>query len=389
MNRFTSIDILRGVAMLIMALGHVRHFLHLPALTDEPTNLATTTPALFFTRWVSHYCAATFIFLSGISIFITGRKKAREEHSTFIITRGLWLIIVELLIITFGLTFNPAYHLFILQVIWATGWSMVLLGLLLRTSYTLILVTGSILFFGHNLLDYVQLPELGAAGVAWKLLFTSHGDLIALNSSRSVLLMYAILPWTGIMLLGYAFGAVYGEQVHAARRKKILICSGAGFIALFLLLRIINQYGDPAPWAPQKNVLFTILSFLNVTKYPVSLQYGCMTLGPVLLLLAFTEPWRGKVPDFLSMFGKVPLFYYVLHFFLIHIIVGVLFFATGHTWTEAVTANTPFFFRPLDFGFSLGVVYIIWIAVVLILYRPCRWFVQYKQVNKQWWMRYL
>lgn len=388
-QRFAAIDVLRGAVMLIMALGHVRHLLHLPALTDEPTNLATTTPLLFFTRWISHYCAATFIFLAGISIYIIGQGKTKSEQGEFLITRGLWLVVVELLIITFSLTFQPSYPIFILQVIWATGWSMVLLGLLIRTSYQVILITGCILFFGHNILDYIQLPQEGVIGLLLKFLFTAHTDLLTV-SSRSVLLIYAVLPWTSVMFLGYAFGALYKKDVDPVRRKKILVSAGISFIILFLLLRFFNHYGDPAPWSQQKNGLFTVLSFLNVTKYPVSLQYGCMTLGPVLLLLAALENRKGWVADRLAVFGRVAFFYYVLHFFLIHGITGVLFFATGHTWNEAITATSPFLFRPYDFGFNLVVVYTIWVFVILLLYLPCKWFGQFKRMHKgQWWLKYV
>lgn len=388
-KRFVAIDILRGAVMLIMTLGHVRHFLHLPALVENPTDLETTTPALFFTRWVSHYCAATFVFLAGISIFIVGQGKEKKHHSNFIVKRGFWLVIVELLIVAFGMTFDPLYHTFILQVIWATGWSMVMLGLLMKVSWNIILLMGCILFFGHNALDYIRLPQEGVAGLLWKAFFTSDVDTLALGSNRTVLLIYAILPWTGIMFLGYSFGALYKRDFDAAVRKKILTYAGIALTVLFIVLRFINEYGDPAPWSHQKNGLFTLLSFLNVTKYPVSLQYGCMTLGPVLLILASIERCRGQVADFLSVFGKVPFFFYVLHFYLIHIVLGILFFATGHTWEEAIHGDSPFLFRPLNFGVGLGAVYLIWLLIIPALYFPCRWFVQYKKTNRQWWLRYL
>lgn len=388
-QRVVSVDILRGAVMIIMALGHVRHLLHLPALVEEPTDLVTTTPVLFFTRWVSHYCASTFVFLAGISIFLTGQNKSIRDHSAFIMKRGLWLVFVELFIITFGLTFNPLFKMFILQVIWATGWSMVALGLLMRTSPKVILAVGLVLFFGHNLLDYTSLPQQGAAGLLWKFLFTTRGDLLPLGSSHNIYLVYAILPWTGIMLLGYSLGPVFKKDFDAARRRRILNITGISLLVLFVLLRIINQYGDPAPWGLQKNGLFTFMSFVNVTKYPVSLQYGCLTIGPVLLILSAIDNLRGKFAGSLAMFGRVAFFYYVLHFFLIHLIITILFFATGHTWQEAMAADSPFLFRPYNFGFSLGAVYMLWIVVVALLYKPCKWFVHYKQTHRQWWLRYL
>ncbi len=388
-QRVVSVDILRGAVMIIMALGHVRHFLHLPALTDEPTNLTTTTPLLFFTRWISHYCAPTFVFLAGISIYLTGQNKPVGDHSAFIMKRGLWLVFVELFVITFGLCFNPLYNLFILQVIWATGWSMVVLGLLMRTSPKVILAAGLVLFFGHNLLDHASLPQQGIAALFWKILFTTQGDILHLSGSHNVFLVYAILPWTGILLLGYSLGPVFKKGFDPVRRRQILNLAGITLLALFVLLRIINQYGDPAPWGAQKNGLYTVMSFVNVTKYPVSLQYGCLTIGPVLLILSAIDNLRGKFAGFLAMFGRVAFFYYVLHFFIIHLIIMLLFFATGHTWQEAMAADSPFLFRPYDFGFNLGVVYVLWITVVALLYQPCKWFVQYKQTHQQWWLRYL
>lgn len=387
-QRVASVDILRGTVMIIMALGHVRHLLHFTALVDEPTNLATTTPILFFTRWISHYCAPTFVFLAGIAIFLTGQNKSVREHSAFIIKRGSWLVFVELFIVTFGITFSPSYHLLVLQVIWATGWSMVLLGLLMRTSPKVILITGLVLFFVHNLLEYAQLPQEGAAGLFWKVLFTSKAEMLPMGS-RTVFLAYAILPWTAILFLGYSLGPVFGKGFDAARRKKILIRAGIALLVLFVVLRMINHYGDPAPWGPQKNGLFSFMSFVNVTKYPVSLQYGCLTLGPVLLILATLDSVRGKVAGFLATFGRVAFFYYILHWFLIHGIIVILYFATGHTWQEAMADPSPFLFRPLNFGFGLGVVYVIWIFVVALLYQPCKWFLQYKQTHRHWWLRYL
>lgn len=388
-QRVASIDILRGAVMIIMALGHVRHFLHLPAWTEDPTNLTTTTPLLFFTRWTSHYCAPTFVFLAGIAIYLTGQKKSTREHSAFIIKRGLWLVFAELVIISFGIFFSPLLKTIIIQIIWATGWSMVILGLLMRTAPKLILALGILLVLGHNLLDYAPLPKEGAAGLFWKVLFTTNSEMLAYGEGRSVLLVYAILPWTGILLLGYSIGPLFKKEVDPSRRKKILIRTGVGLIALFLLLRIINVYGDPAPWAPQKNGLFTFMSFINVTKYPVSLQYTCLTIGPVLLILAALENARGKIAGVLGMFGRVAFFYYILHFYLIHTIVAILFFATGHTWQEAMADQSPFMFRPINFGFGLDVVYVTWIFVMVILYQPCKWFLQYKQTHRQWWLRYL
>lgn len=375
--------------MLIMALDHVRHFLHQPAMLDEPTNLQTTTPVLFFTRWITHFCAPVFLFLSGVSAFISGQKKTKAELSWFLIKRGLWLVFIELFVIAFSWSFDPLYHKFFLQVIWAIGWSMVILGLLIRTSVPVIAIVGCILFFGHNILDYITIPRSGTDGVLWSMLLTTKGQLIPLSEGRSVLMIYAVLPWTAFMLLGYVAGQVYKKGFAAQRRNKILLWSGIGITLIFIILRFVNQYGDPAPWSAQKNTVFTMLSFLNVTKYPVSLQYGCMTLGPVLIILAVLKNRQNKFTRFLTVFGRVPFFYYILHFFLIHILCAVLFFASGHTWSETNDPASFVRFKPSWFGFDLWVTYAAWIGVIITLYLPCRWFAKYKERHRQWWLSYI
>ena len=388
-SRFASIDIMRGVIMLIMALDHVRHFLHLPAMVDQPTNLATTTPILFFTRWITHFCAPWFLFLSGVSAFISGQRKTKQELSIFLISRGSWLIIVELLIVNFSWRLDPLYHFFVLQVIWAIGWSMLLLGLLIRTSMSVIVTVGVILLAGHNLTDYMELPQQGISGILWKILFTTRVDSLSIGQHRTVLAIYAILPCTAIMLLGYAAGYLYKIDFPENRRRIILLRMGAGLIILFIFLRLFNLYGDPAPWSLQKNTMYSLLSFLNVTKYPLSLQYTCMTIGPLLILLSILKERQNRVISFVSVFGKVPFFYYVLHFFLIHAITALLFFITGHTWSETNDPASVVFFRPASFGFSLSTIYLVWLLVITILYFPCRWFTKYKATHRQWWLSYL
>jgi uncharacterized membrane protein len=388
-DRFLSIDIIRGAIMLIMALDHVRHFLHLPSMVDEPTNLATTTPVLFFTRWITHFCAPVFIFLSGVSAFISGQRKTKREFSFFLIKRGCWLIVVELLIVSFSWRLDPLYHFFPLQVIWAIGWSMVILGLLVRTSMAVIAITGLVLLLAHNVTDYLALPQEGLCGVLWKVLMTSRVEPLPIGASRVALDIYAILPCTAIMLLGYALGLIYKNDFEERRRRRILVKLGLGTFIAFLLLRMFNQYGDPVPWSTQKNTIYSLLSFLNTTKYPVSLQYTCMTLGPLLILLSMLRERRGRVVNFLSVFGKVPFFYYLLHFFLIHAITAILFFAAGHSWSETNDPGSFIFFRPASFGINLGAVYIIWTSVIIILYFPCRWFMKYKSAHRQWWLSYV
>jgi len=388
-RRILSIDILRGAVMLIMALDHVRDFFHIHAFDDDPTNLATTTPLLFFTRWITHFCAPVFLFLSGTSAFLAGQKKSKNEHSLFLIKRGLWLVFAELAIITLGWTFNPLYNVFILQVIWAIGWSMVILGLLVRTSYTVIFITGCLLLLGHNIFDFTNPPQEGAAGVLYTIFFKGAFTFFPIAENRGLLDVYAILPWTSIMLLGYSMGRFFVSSVAAAKRKQILIKTGIILIVLFIALRFINGYGDPAPWSQQKNALYTLLSFINTTKYPVSLLYSCMTIGPALLILAFIENVQNKFTDILTIYGRVPFLYYVLHFYLIHTIAVIVFFATGHGTNEIIDPNLPFLFRPQHYGYDLWVVYAVWLFVIIVLYWPCKWFNTYRATHHQWWLSYV
>ncbi len=388
-QRIHSIDILRGAIMLIMALDHVRDFFHIHGVDQDATDLATTTPLLFFTRCITHFCAPVFLFLSGISAFLSGQKKTIKEHSVFLMKRGLWLIVVEVVIMTLAITFNPLYNVIILQVIWAIGVSMIILGLLVRTSVTVIFITGCILFFGHNILDYVTLPKEGAGNIAWNILITSPRVFIPLGGNRFIFDLYTILPWTGAMLIGYAIGTWYRSSADTVKRRKKLLRAGLSLAALFIILRFINQYGDPAPWSHQKDGVFTFLSFLNTSKYPPSLQYLCMTIGPALIILSFIEQSQTRLSKILIVYGRVPFFYYVLHFYHIHTLCVIFFFASGYGVKDIVDTNIPFLFRPLHFGFSLPIVYLVWFFVIAVLYKPCKWFNNYKATHSQWWLQYV
>lgn len=384
-SRVVSIDILRGLVMVIMAIDHTRDFFHAGAMTDDPLNLATTTVPLYFTRWITHFCAPTFVFLSGVSAYLSSLKKTRSQTAAFLIKRGLWLIFVELIIITFGFTFNPLWSFLILQVIWAIGTSMIILGICSLLPYRFILIIGLVLFFGHNITDHLLLPQTGAGAQLWRIFLTAHDNIIPLGVGRMAADFYAILPWTGVMMTGYAAGKIFTNAVTPERRQKILMIAGMSLCALFIILRFINIYGDPVLW----NKADGILGFLNTTKYPPSLQYLCMTLGPSILLLSALEGAKNRIASFFTIYGKVPFFYYVLHFYLLHILVLIAFYITGHSNSEIVDQRSPFLFRPAMFGFSLPVVYLIWAFVVLALYYPCRWFMRYKETHRQWWLSYL
>lgn len=387
-KRIVSIDILRGAVMIIMALDHVRDYFHTGAFQSDPLDLSVTTPGLFFTRWITHFCAPVFVFLSGMSAYLSGQRKTKAELSLFLIKRGIWLIVVELVIISFALSFDPLYRFVLLQVIWAIGWSMIILGLLLRLGYKTVLVTGIVLVAAHNLTDWYPLPSEGLPGILSQL-FVTTGGVVYPVGERIILAAYAILPWAGVMLLGYAAGALYRQQVDEARRRRWLLGLGSGVIVCFIILRWINEYGDPQPWSEQGRDGFTILSFINTAKYPPSLLYVCMTIGPALLVLALVENAKGAIARIMMVYGKVPFFYYVLHFFLIHLLCVILFFARGYGVDQIHDPRSPFLFVPVGSGFELPVVYLVWAVVVSALYIPCRWFARYKATHGQWWLSYV
>jgi uncharacterized membrane protein len=390
-TRIASIDLLRGLVMLIMAIDHVRDNFLLG--NPNPTDLSTTTPMLFLTRWITHFCAPTFVFLSGISAFLASTRRSEKEMSSFLFKRGIWLILVEVIIVSRGIAIDPTFQVAIFQVIWAIGGSMILLGLLLRlkASLTVIGIIGGCLFFGHNLLHGIVPAGIQASWYG-KLFFFSQGpvegDIFKVNRVYMVI-AYALLPWTGVMLLGYVLGSVYKNGVDQVWRRKVLLYYGLGLLALFLLFRGLNLYGDPAPWSVQKTQVFTILSFLNVTKYPCSLHYLSMTIGVALVVLACTEKVANRFTKICIVYGNVPFFYYVIHWYLIDVIHIILFFAMGYTSKQIVNPNSHFVFAPYSWGFGLGGVYLIWLVVVVIMYWPCKCFGNYKRTHRQWWLSYL
>jgi uncharacterized membrane protein len=388
--RITSIDLLRGIVMLIMAIDHVRDALHKGH--PEPTDLSVTTPILFFTRYITHFCAPTFVFLSGVSAFLAGTRRTKDQQFQFLIKRGIWLLIVEVLVITFAITLNPHYNYIILQVIWAIGGSMILLGLLIKlnASPKIIGIIGLLIFVGHNIFDIIN-PGPISKTVAWQLLISGNGwaGEIPIDHNHVINAPYALLPWTGVMLMGYAVGPLYTAAFNAAKRKKILLSAGTGMLIFFFIFRAFNIYGDPAPWSAQKTTALTIISFFNVTKYPCSLLYLCMTLGAALITLSRTEGLQNRITSIFSVYGSVPFFYYVCHWYLIQLITITLFFSTGHTSSQIVTPGNPIMFAPPDFGISLAGVYLVWLVVITLLYKPCKHFSEYKKTRRQWWLSYI
>lgn len=375
--------------MIIMALDHTRDFFHIDALTQDPLDPTTTHPWLYFTRWITHFCAPTFLLLSGVSAYLSSQKKSTTEASNFLIKRGLWLILMEITVITLALTFNPFFNFILLQVIWAIGASMVLLGIVTRFSKKAVLLIGIVLFFFHNITDLLNLPTTGPAGIAWQALLTARGTVVPLGATHFLGIFYTVLPWTGVMFTGYGLGQLYQGNFPAELRKKMLFYLGCALTALFVVLRFTKFYGDPTPFASSPNILTNIYNFFNTSKYPPSLQYCGMTLGPILILLSLTEQLKGQWIDRVSVYGKVPFFYYVLHFYVLHALTVVAFFACGYNMSQVSDNASIFLFRPASFGFSLVWVYVIWIAVVIGLYIPCKKFLRYKQTHQHPFLSYL
>ena len=392
-HRIASIDILRGLVMIIMALDHVRDYFHNDAFAHDPLNPVTTTVPLYFTRWITHLCAPIFLFLSGLSAYIQGIGKSKADLGKFLIKRGLWLILMEVTIITLGWTFNPFFNIIILQVIWATGISMIFLGILVRYSYALILTLGILILCFHNLLDYPEADPNAKIGFFWELIHHANNgsqfSIYQFAPNHFIAIIYAFLPWTGIMFLGYAMGKLYQPEVVAAERKKKLLLIGSGLILVFIVLRMINEYGDPVHWSTQRNTLSSFLSFMNVHKYPPSIMYACITLGPGILFLSVSEEWAGKLSSIIRVYGSVPFFYYIVHIYLNHLIEVFAFFLSGYGAKDIVTPNFPFLFRPPQFGFDLWVVYCIWVLLIVVLYPLCKRYSAYKRTHSQWWLRYL
>jgi len=388
-NRIESIDLLRGIVMIIMALDHVRDYFHYDAFQYDPADLSRTSVFLFFTRFITHYCAPIFVFLAGVSAYLYGINKNKKELAYYLFTRGLWLVFAELFIITLAWTFNPSYPVFHLQVIWAIGISMIVLSALIYLNKNLILVTGILLIAGHNLFDTVHLPGKSFASFFWSFLH-EPGDFSV--GQFKIFVRYPVLPWIGIMALGYCFGSLYNSSYDPEKRKKTLLCIGLSLITLFLVLRIFNIYGDAAIWTSQKNIVFSLLSLLNVTKYPPSLLYILITLGPAMIFLSVAEKPLNRVTEKIAVFGRVPFFYYVAHLYLIHLFAIIGAIISGYRWSDMILSTRVNRVPELKgYGFNLLTVYMLWIGLVLLLYPCCKWFDRYKRQHQSTrkWLSYL
>jgi uncharacterized membrane protein len=388
-NRIESIDVLRGIVMIIMALDHVRDYFHYDAFMYDPSDLTATSTFLFFTRFITHYCAPVFVFLAGISAYLYGAKRTKKELAYYLLTRGAWLVVAELFIVTLGWTFNPAYPLVHLQVIWAIGISMIVLSAMIYMKRLYILVTAILLIGAHNLLDNISVRGNGIATFFWALLHEPGSFVVG---QFKIFVRYPLMPWIGIMALGYYFGWLYHTGYDIAKRKKMLLYAGYGAITLFVILRALNFYGDEVRWSEQKNELFSFLSFLNVSKYPPSFLYALITLGPAMIFLGLAEKPLNTITAKVAVFGRVPFFYYVVHLYLIHLCAMIGASIAGYHWSDLVLSDRVNRVAELKgYGFNLLTVYIIWVIVVVLLYPCCKWFDRYKRTHQftKRWLTYL
>ena len=379
-SRIRSVDILRGIVMVVMALDHTRDFFS--NFTHNPTDLEYTTTAMFFTRWITHYCAPVFIFLAGTSAYLSlSKKKDKNSAALFLLKRGIWLIILELTIVRFGWMFNLDYAHVVMQVIWAIGWSMVFLAGLIYLPFYAILSIGLLMIFGHNALDGIQAETMGSGGFLWNVL---HNPDIVKSGGNNYYVFYSLVPWIGVMATGYCFG----KLLQQPNRDKLLYITGTSAIVLFIVLRSTNLYGDPYPWTVQDSWDKTLLSFLNCNKYPPSLLYLCMTLGPAIFLMPLLDKMNNAVGRFFKVFGTVPMFYYILHIYLIHGMALALGMMLGLPANYFTDSGMMFTGRP-GWGYDLPGVYLAWAIAVLLLYFPSRWFMKVKQQHKKWWLSYI
>jgi uncharacterized membrane protein len=380
--RVESVDVVRGVIMILMALDHTRDFFGIPG--QNPTDLASASAALFFTRWVTHFCAPVFFLLTGTGAYLSLRRKSPGELSRFLFTRGIWLIFLEVVVLRcFAYQFNFDYRVTMLLVLWALGWAMITLSALVRLPAFVATTFGVILIVGHNLFDSVR-----SASPLWAILHSP--GFVVNNPDHVVFVAYPLIPWIGVTAVGYGLGQVYSWDTE--RRRAFLLRLGLALSLAFVVIRGLNIYGDPSRWMRQKTTLFTVLSLLNTTKYPPSLLFLLMTLGPAMIFLWSVDKGMPRAVKPALVIGKVPFFYYVLHFALIHVIAVVtcyLRYGSAHWMFESPDLGHYPFSPPPGWGYSLPVVYLVWAFVVVAMYPLCRWFATLKQRRSDAWLSYL
>ena len=390
--RMNSVDLLRGAVMALMLLDHTREFVHREVLNFDATDLSKTNVTLFFTRWVTHFCAPVFVFLAGTGAFLQlARGKSKSELSKFLIKRGLWLILLEFTLIRALVWFNLDFHFALeLQVIWVIGVSMVALAALIRLPLRVVALLSVAMIALHNLLDSIRVDPMQGPGFRTDVWMALHQPgVIFFTPTVYALVLYPLIPWIGVLAAGYAFGAFY--QLEEERRRRILFKLGVALLAGFVLLRGFNVYGDPGRWGMQKNSIFTVLSFLNVSKYPPSLLFLLLTLGAAILALpGFERIDKGRISRIFITFGRVPLFFYFGQWVTVHILATLAGYLAGQpvAWLFMGPLDRPSP-NPGNLGFSLWVVYVFWFLGLLLLYPLCRWFADVKRHRRDWWLSYL
>jgi len=387
-RRIHSVDVARGVAMVLMAIDHVRVYSGVPP--------GGPRPAVFFTRWITNFVAPAFAFLAGTSAYLLGRRLGdRRALARYLVTRGLILVLLELTVIRVAWTFNFDFgHYLLAGVIWMLGWCMVLLAALIWLPTPAIGAFGVAVIVFHNLMDFLPASvgeALQGSSLAWLWQILYFGGPIQLGQNGPTLMvLYSIIPWIGVVAAGYAFGAVL--TLEPARRNRICVTLGASAIVLFLLLRGIDVYGDPRHWRATGPVQApTLLRFINTSKYPASLQFLLMTLGPMILLLPLADRARGKIGEIFAVFGRVPMFYYLLHIPVIHLAAVIVSLAREGRVNPWLFTNLPTMSPPAPDGYmwSLGLLYGVFVIVVALLYFPCRWYARRKATSPAPWMRYI
>jgi uncharacterized membrane protein len=391
-TRVPSVDALRGLVMIIMALDHTREFLHQGAMSFQPDDLTRTTVVLFFTRWITHICAPVFMFTAGLGAFLwlrpgrlrPGRTTSQLSH--FLWKRGLWLVVLELTLFRLITNFSLVNGIVILSVLWALGWSMFVLGFLVRMPVRPLAVLSIAVILLHNLADPVAASRFGDAAWAWNIL---HQPGVFRAGGVLVHAAYPLVPWVAVMAAGFCFGPIV--ILDPPRRRWWMMRIGAGLTLAFLVIRTINVYGDPNPWSTRIPGM-TVLSFLRTTKYPPSLEFLLMTLGPALLILAWLDRRTFTATNPLIVFGRVPLAYFLVHFFTIHALtIPFALLRYGRAdflWNPLPSMGGPAKLYPPDFGYPLWVVYAVWAGVVILLYPVCLWFARLKQRRSDWWLSY-
>jgi uncharacterized membrane protein len=385
--RIESVDVLRGLLMVVMALDHARDFFSSAAI--DPTDPVHSWPALFATRWVTHLCAPGFILLAGASVYLQRQRKSAATMTRFLLTRGLWLIFIEVTVVSFGWSFGFGMPIF--QVIWVIGACMIALAGLQWLPMPVVGLFGAVVILGDDLLNRIHAATFGGWADAWRVLhergyLTLHGHPVALYG-------YPLIPWIGVMAIGYCFGKVVVQAPE--RRQSLSALLGVASLVVFAVLRFTGSYGDPGPgWQHLSTPAQTAMSFFSVEKYPPSLHYLLATLGIVLLLFSIADyavqhTLTVRLRGFLDVYGRVPFFFYILHIFLIHALALALAIATRPDWRFWITPDVVFTSHMDRWGYSLPVVYAVWISVVLVLYPSCVWFSRLKDRRRDWWLSYL